>query len=69
MKSQMPDIQNYVVWQKRENNLILKALFNVYDHNTYRIVMEGISLDFHCFKTLNNNLEARLFYMFILMAH
>ena len=23
--------------------------------------MEGISLDFHCFKALNNNLEARLF--------
>ena len=23
--------------------------------------MEGISLDFHCFKVLNNNLEARLF--------
>ena len=22
--------------------------------------MEGISLDFHCFKELNNNLEARL---------
>ena len=27
--------------------------------------MEGISLDFHCFKALNNNLEAQLFYMFI----
>ena len=28
--------------------------------------MEGISLDFQCcFKALNNNLEARLFYMFI----
>ena len=23
--------------------------------------MEGMSLDFHCFKALNNNLEARLF--------
>ena len=23
--------------------------------------MEGISLDFHCFTALNNNLEARLF--------
>ena len=23
--------------------------------------MEGISLDFHCFKALNDNLEARLF--------
>ena len=23
--------------------------------------MEGISLDFHCFKALNNNFEARLF--------
>ena len=31
--------------------------------------MEGISLDFHCFKVLNNNLEARLFYMFIVMPH
>ena len=27
--------------------------------------MEGISLDFHCFKALNNNLEARLFYMYM----
>ena len=31
--------------------------------------MAGISLDFHCFKALNNNLEARLFYMFIFMPH
>ena len=31
--------------------------------------MEGISLDFHCFKALNNNLEARLFYMLIFMPH
>ena len=29
--------------------------------------MEGISLDFHCFKALNNNLETQFFffYMFI----
>ena len=33
--------------------------------------MEGIhvSLDFHCFKALNDNLEAQLFYMFIFMPH
>ena len=31
--------------------------------------MEGISLDFHCFKALNNYLEAQLFYMFIFMPH
>ena len=31
--------------------------------------MEGISLDFHCFKAINNNLEAQLFYTFIFMPH
>ena len=31
--------------------------------------MEGISLDFHCFKALNYNLEARRFVMFIFMPH
>ena len=31
--------------------------------------MEEISLDFHCFKALNNNLEAQLFYMLIFMPH
>ena len=40
--------------------------FVVYDNN-YSIVvyMEGISLDFHSFKALNNNLEARLFFLHV----
>ena len=43
--------------------------FVVYDNN-YSIVVYGrISLDFHCFKALNDNLEAQLFYMFMFMPH
>ena len=43
--------------------------FVVYDNNYSTLSMEGISLDFHCFKAQNNNIEARLFYMFICMPH
>ena len=37
--------------------------FDVYDRTIIiaRYSLEGISLDFHCFKALNNNLEAWLF--------
>ena len=39
-------------------------------NNNYSIVVYGGSvIRFPLFKALNNNLEARLFYMFIFMPH
>ena len=32
--------------------------FVVYNNNYSTVVYGGISLDFHCFKALNNNIEA-----------
>ena len=55
--------KNHAFTMKLSMNLLF---FVVYDNN---YSMEGISLDFHCLKALNDNLEARLFYMFIFMPH